>query len=42
MMLKIWKAPVWSKVISVGVLLLIGLISDHYISRKINSIMPNF
>jgi len=29
---KIWKDPVWSKVISVGILLLVGIISDHYIS----------
>ena len=32
MIRKIWKDPVWSKVISVGILLLIGIISDHYIS----------
>jgi len=32
MIMKIWKDAVWSKIISVGILLAIGIISDHYIS----------
>jgi len=29
--MKIWKDPVWSKVISVGILLILGVTSEHYI-----------